>query len=318
MADKENNIVSVTFTYNLPDDYLHQTSTLGKTGEWTYTGPDKIWVMVNTDTNRYSGHFYTEAEDGEHYPTPLDRAKVFVDCTTNPLLCSIIGDADEARDYATLPQYEETLPCGNVYRRPETPTPDHTYDVHAIEYDPATGQFKTPYPWKQPHMTWDELRNYRNQRLAAHDHKAPDDAPQSVRDMWEAHREELRNLPQVHGASNTHIEIDLTAAAPINTAGQAVLKLKSVTGINIGDDVGVKEWFVKNIFEDHSRVVAINARSKLVTLDKVLVATPTDANKELAFSPCPETDPWKIQPIAVPDENRTAPFVPSEIKFRAS
>lgn len=308
MADKENNIISVPFTYNVPDDYLHLTTDLGKTGEWTYNGPDKIWVFVDKETNKLSGrHPLTEKEDGEHYPTPLDQIKVMVDCNSDPLMCTIL-QAHEVQDYSELEQHVEELPCGNTYSRPKTPPPDHTYEYTDIEYDPIVGYFREPLTFKKPHISWDDIRNWRNERLLAHDHKAPADAPQSVKDMWEAHRNALRDLPQVHGASNTHIEIDLTAAAPINTAGQSTLKLTTVTGINVGDDVGVKEKLAENIFEDHSRVVSINRRNKTILLDKNLVATPTDANKELAFSPCPLTAAWKIVPPEAPGEGwRPAP-----------
>ena len=254
MADKENNIVSVPFTYDLPDEYLSQERTLNKTAEWTYNGPDKLWVFVFKDTNRLTGrHPLTEKEDGADVPTALDEVKVFIDATQDPLLATIL-QGHEVQDYSELETQEEELPCGNTYIRPKNPPPDHTYEYVDLEYNPDTGEFKKPYPWKKPHIDWDEIRNWRNGRLIAHDHKAPGDAPQSVKDMWEAHRQELRDLPQVHGASNVHKEIDLSASSPINTAGQKVLKLKSVSGINVGDDVGIKAWFTTNIFEDHSKI----------------------------------------------------------------
>ena len=46
MTDKVNNHIDVTFTYDAPDDYLYQTNELGKTGTWTYNGPDKIWYSA--------------------------------------------------------------------------------------------------------------------------------------------------------------------------------------------------------------------------------------------------------------------------------
>ena len=76
MAEKENNIVDVPFTYDAPDDYLYQTNELGKTGNWVYNGPDKLWILVDAETNRYAGRYLTEAEDGETYPTPSDRTQI--------------------------------------------------------------------------------------------------------------------------------------------------------------------------------------------------------------------------------------------------
>ena len=36
-----------TFQYDLPDEYLSNESTLGLKAEWTYEGPEKIWVFVD-------------------------------------------------------------------------------------------------------------------------------------------------------------------------------------------------------------------------------------------------------------------------------
>ena len=54
------NKITKTFTYDCPDDYLYDTNALGKTGEWTYTGPDKIWVLVDNTTNKFAGGVLTE------------------------------------------------------------------------------------------------------------------------------------------------------------------------------------------------------------------------------------------------------------------
>ena len=34
-----------TFRYDLPDEYLSQERKLGLQAEWTYEGPDKVWVF---------------------------------------------------------------------------------------------------------------------------------------------------------------------------------------------------------------------------------------------------------------------------------
>lgn len=191
--------IQKTFTYNAPDDYLYQTSTLNKVGTWTYDGHDKIWAFVDPDTNRLTGDFKTPEENGATYPTPLHLIKVEIDCNENPLLACLLG-ADEVRDYNLLDQHEETLPDGTVYRRPLTPPPDHTYELVDIEYDPETGGFKTPYPWKKPHMTWEGIREWRTKLLTGSDYKVADDMPPALKAEWEAYRQSLRDLPQTHGA----------------------------------------------------------------------------------------------------------------------
>ena len=198
----ENTIIEKSFTYAMPDDYLKETSDLNKTGTWIYKGPDKIWVFVNKETLKLSGHYKTELEDGEIYPTPLDEIKVFVDCNENPLLACLVG-ADEIKDYSDLEQHAETLLDGSQYIRPLNPPPDHTYEMVDIKYDVDTEEFVTPYPWKKPHVTWDDIRIWRNGILFSVDHKTPDDMPESLKAEWEAYREALRNLPQTHGAAHS-------------------------------------------------------------------------------------------------------------------
>jgi len=46
MGERNNNIISKTFNYDLPDDYLNQTNNNNLIGSFTYSGPDKLWVFV--------------------------------------------------------------------------------------------------------------------------------------------------------------------------------------------------------------------------------------------------------------------------------
>lgn len=188
----ENNIISKTFTYDLPDAYLHQTNTLGKTGTWTYTGPDKLWIYVNDETNKINSNFhYTERDNGADVPNDPGLTKVLVDANQNPLLASLIYNEV---DYSTLDRDYETLPDGTEYWCPNPTPPDHTYELIEIEYDPATGEFKKPYPWKKPHMSWEELKHVRTMLLKTSDGKVRTASPDKV-PLWEEYRQKLRDLP---------------------------------------------------------------------------------------------------------------------------
>lgn len=293
------NIITQTFIYKLADDYLAQTGVLGKTAEWTYIGPDEVCLVIDSETNRYAGKFLTHDHDKDNVPEASHQYHVHVDCSTNPLLCALAHTEIEKPDYADLEQHEELLPDGLTYKRPLHPPPDHTHDIGDIEFDPNTKEapFPSTFPWKKPHSTWNDLRYWRNALLDGSDDKEGDhldDMPQSLKDAWIAHRQLLRDLPQLHGASNTHIFVDLTATAPLNTVGQTFIKVSDVTDINVGDDVGVKGWPVVDIFTEHTTVVSINAVDKIVELSDPLVSAPTDANSEIAFSPCPITHPHKV------------------------
>ena len=193
--------ISKKFIYDLPDDYLYQTNDLDLKAEWTYDGPDVIWAFVDPETNRLCGDFKTPEEDGETYPTPLHLKKVKIDCSENPLLCTLLG-ADETLDYTVFETIEEELPDGNVYSRPKNPFPDHTYEMTEIVFDPETETFIEPYPWKKPHMDWNGIREWRNRLLAMTDDRILDDMPPALKQQWEDYRQQLRDLPQIHGAAH--------------------------------------------------------------------------------------------------------------------
>lgn len=302
-------LIRKNFTYTLADDYLAQTRALGKTAEWEFIGPDTIWILINKETNKYTGRYFTEDQDGEHIPTPIDCYKVRVDCSSEPLLCSLLHADVEKPDYADLNQHEELLPDGMTYKRPENPPPDHTHSITEMEFDPVSMSYLKPYPLIKPHMDWAGIRGWRNRLLETTDDKAGDELddgfPDDLKTAWADFRQNLRDIPQVHGASNKHVYLDLTAQAPYNQVGSTFIKVSDTTGIQVGYDVGVKGWPVEDIFnveDDHTQVVSVDHVNKIVELDKPLVLTPIENfNHELSFSPCPETHPWKISALTTPD-----------------
>lgn len=188
----ENRIIEKTFTYNVPDEYLHNTNRLKKTNTWTYKGPDKLWIFVDKETNKIPSRFhYTERDNGAEVPTPEDQYKVLVDADQNPLLASMIHNE---LDYGTLPHDIEEFADGSTYGVPNPLPPDHTYELVDVEYNPESGEFLTPYPWKKPHMDWETLINIRNQLLAASD-QSYRMAAEEDKTAWEEYRTKLRDLP---------------------------------------------------------------------------------------------------------------------------
>lgn len=151
--------ITKNFTYNLADDYLAQTSSLNKTADWTYIGPDKIWILVNNETNRCDDfNILTKENDGETYPTPEGYTKVELDCNANPLIATLFRANINTIDSATLPQLEINLPNGDVYSRPQNPDPWHTYETSELTY--VEGQWNLS--WKKPWITWEEITKAKN------------------------------------------------------------------------------------------------------------------------------------------------------------
>jgi len=193
MGIRENNIITRTCTYDMPDDYLHQTNTLGKTGSFEYHGPDKLWIFVSEETGKpLNGQVFTEKDDGDLVPTPPGMLKVFIDATVETVLASMIW---RHMDYSSLPTITETLPDGSTYTRNEPQPPDHVYEFMDCVYNPTSGWVK-PFPWKQPHMTWEGLTTARNALLSASDRTlATTLLTDEKRAEWETYRQALRDLP---------------------------------------------------------------------------------------------------------------------------
>jgi len=181
-----------TFTYPVPDAYLSLERTLNKTATWTYAGPRYIWVFVDNETNKISSRFhYTERDNGDDVPTPVGMTKVMIDGDVDPILISLFHTEQL---YGELEHTVEDLPDGSTYGHPVDVPPDHTYELGDISYNPATGQFVKPYPFKAPHMDWATLVTVRNNMLAASDSKYAL-ATEEQKPVWEAYRQALRDIP---------------------------------------------------------------------------------------------------------------------------
>jgi len=305
MADlSKNTIIEKTFTYDVPDDYLSTERTLNKTATHTYTGPNKIWVFIDNETNKYVGPWLTEAEDGADVPTPLHKTKVMVDCETDPIICQIIGaDILHRTPYDDLEQHSETLPCGSVYTRVKDTPPDHTHDHEELEWSSENQGWILP-GFREPHVTWHDLRKWRNGALGATDSLVPDDAPESHTAPWVEFRQKLRDMPQVHGAVNVEQNADVSATGPANTPHQYVIKMYDVTGIKAGMWVSNSDWQLQNtLFEPASitTVVSVDPATKLVTLSTPIIRQVEETNKTIKFHGEPTTPAFKWQPIPSPD-----------------
>lgn len=90
----------------------------------------------------------------------------------------------------------ENLPDGSVYARPDPTPPDHTYELMECEYDFSTQSWKKPFPWKKPHMDWDQLRTARVGLLAHTDEiLATRLLSDETKAELEVFRQTLRDLP---------------------------------------------------------------------------------------------------------------------------
>lgn len=162
------------FQYDLPDEYLSYETTLGLTADWTYTGPDKVWVFIDKKTNkliRQEGFVeYCDDLDYEFQKDAMDRRAgmgsyaVILDFEKDPLLTAAVAvPPPEMKDMEVKNYYHHET--GEwIYARPNPTTPCHTIEIDDCEYDLEKNEFKKPYPWKKPHVNREDyIKGYKNQ-----------------------------------------------------------------------------------------------------------------------------------------------------------
>jgi len=303
-----NNVTTITvpFTYDMPDDYLAQTNSLGKKGVYTYVGPDTLYIFVDQVTGKWDRRApLHDGHDGSEVPVPLHQVRVDIDCAKDPLLAVLVGGmpSEHIPPTSEQPTIQETLPDGSIYERHKQPDPHHTYEINDMVFDFTAKEFPKPYPWKQPHMTWAGIRMWRNSLLYHSDHAAlADDTPEEVQAQWNEYRQKLKDIPNVHGGVNFKTQIDTSAAAPINTQGQYVIQVVDASGIQVGMDVSTTLHDVTQVFQNFiTNVVAVDTAKKQVTLSIPVVEVVTAINAGVTFHAEPNTAPWKIRGLQNPD-----------------
>lgn len=172
---------SRTFNYNVPDDYLAQTNTEGKTAEWTYDGPRYLFVFVEKATGllrptQSSINFNSAPKESDIEMAQIragrDQLAILIDMGSEDLTEaeSVIGaimfpkDTSAASGY---PQKEYKIEGDEqvYYARPEPTSPDHTYAADEIAYDVESSAWKTPLPWFKPWVTMEQHQAARDNLL---------------------------------------------------------------------------------------------------------------------------------------------------------
>lgn len=197
--------VTKTFTMNLPDEYLASTAEDGLTGEWTYTGPDKMFVMVDPETGAFlPGQGWCQNDDDRTDEENLAAAQtwagvgkkaVLITAENDPILiAAMYGQAPLASE---LPQTTYTLPGESepFYSRPTVQYPDHVYEIGDIMYDLATESWVTPFPWKKPHITREEFLRAHTAILAQEKTEDTDNFTSAQLTAWNAYLTEFENVP---------------------------------------------------------------------------------------------------------------------------
>lgn len=192
------------FQYDLPDDYLSYETTLGLKADWTYTGPDKVWVFVDKKTNKLirneGAHPYSDEVKYEKQLFAMERCggvnsyPVLVEFENDPLLIAAIAvPPPEMKDMEVKNYYHHET--GEwIYARPNPTTPCHTIEIGDCEYDLDKKEWKKPYPWKVPHLNREDYINGYNARVEFEKKINTSDFTEGQRKAWEEYLCEYESL----------------------------------------------------------------------------------------------------------------------------
>ena len=199
------NTVTLSFTYDVADEYLLKTNNDGNTSTCEYTGPDAILLAINNETGLIDFSRGWEAWDGEDSTMTMMTTRAGADATVatvlaseEPVICWLmVSQYGLDRDAGTQKEYRLAGDDTVYYSRPDCIYPDHAYEEEEIRYSLTTNSFIKPFPWKNPHMTWAAILNagigiadQRQAEIDASDHGLTDDQVTAC----ESYIAELRNL----------------------------------------------------------------------------------------------------------------------------
>lgn len=204
--------ISKEFTYPIWDEWRKNSFTEGRTGTFTYNGPEFLTFEVNNDSTspdygKESGWCLWLKQDLER-PTGADITRITVDCKENPLLCEIGNDEGRedmiamrrSREWEILWDAPDGYPDVEYTDELE---PRDIYDDANITYDFETETWNIGVrDWaatgSKLDLTWEEVRDVRDQMLHETDAKVGQtDAPQELQEEWLNYRQRLRDLPSV-------------------------------------------------------------------------------------------------------------------------
>lgn len=195
------------FTYNVPNRYMTDDFSEGKTATYEYYGPEYLTVHVDKNTGREIGWCSWNPEEIE-VPVALDELRVVIDCKEETLLCELINDMGRDEDA----EFKSTRDWATLYKAPEGYTdieypvqllPREIYDESKVKYNFETEEFTFPV---QTHstlskidvdkFTWDHFRATRNEMLKATDGVLDDQMPEETRQAWIKYKQLLRDAPE--------------------------------------------------------------------------------------------------------------------------
>lgn len=199
--------ITKSFTYNIADEIFGNTATENRTADASYTGPDRIWVFVDTETGAFSRACppLTSQDDGADVPVPGGTHRVEVTAENDILILAMFRE--DCVTYADTTQLTEELPEGYgsvLYNNKATLA--ETYSIDDLTYNIETSLWND-IPFYNDEITWDQLISSRNAMLGSTDGRISPDMPDAIKQPWITFRQLLRDFPAAYGYG-TDNEVD--------------------------------------------------------------------------------------------------------------
>ena len=207
-------IVTKELTYNCPDTIYSQLVTAGDTATITYTGPDKMWIMVDDDTHKISLPGYTTRDDGDTVPVPpgMTKIKITADDQDGLIILSLI-DIQQTSKPVGYTESEESLPDGRTVLVHTPIMLNNIHDLSEMTYDFDNSSWTMPL--RSSPTTWQDLLNARNGALTSSDGRIAPDMPDALKQQWMDYRKALRDFPTVFGYGTDNEQPAWKASLPM-------------------------------------------------------------------------------------------------------
>jgi len=122
------------FTINVPDEIWVDSWEENKTETWTYEGPEKIWVLINTQTNAVLNHELAKSNELKND----NILEIEINANENPEIAHWFIETGENREIEFV---DEINHDGSIHKSPVNLI---ILDYFIVEYSPLEGLFLSP------------------------------------------------------------------------------------------------------------------------------------------------------------------------------
>jgi|SRR6056300_194931 len=241
--------VEIEFTYAIPNEWYTDDFSEGKTGTYTYRGPEYITIEIDRETGEERGWCLTTPEELER-PVGEDIMRMTISARDYPLVCEICNDVgrEDDREFMQNRGWKTLYKAPPGYQDIEVPAEFHPrdiYDEFNVKWDFEKEEFILPIrTWSTVEglniskVTWDHFRMIRDKELAHTDGRVDQTMPAEIVAEWEEYKRLLREAPTA------------LADFPPFFAGQMLPREPDPTDSEIDEQEAMSEIWLDNAHEE--------------------------------------------------------------------